>query len=217
MKKIPLPAIERLCLIYSLLEKLQKNGVKTISSTQIGQNINATNTTVRKDISYLGMSGTAGRDYEVDKLKKYIGQDLKLYRKRKACIVGLGRIGTAILAYEKFADEGFEIVAGFDISINKIERIVTPVTLFPINDLKQVISSRGIEIGIICVPAEAAQATAEALVEARIKGVLNFSPAVINVPPEIITRNVDFSSYLRILSANMTLADNGTRRVKGQG
>lgn len=207
MKKISLPAMERLCTVYGLLEKLQKSGVKTVSSSQIGKNINATNATVRKDVSCLDMPSVSGRDYEVEKLKKYIGQSLRLYRVRKACIVGLGRIGTAILAYEKFHDEGFEIVAGFDISINKIERIITPVNLYIISDLKQVASSQGIEIGIICVPAEAAQSTADALVEAKIKGILNFSPAIINVPPQVITRNVDFTSYLRILSANISLAD----------
>ncbi|MFH1238609.1 MAG: redox-sensing transcriptional repressor Rex [bacterium] len=207
MKKIPLPAMERLCAVYGLLEKLQKSGVRTVSSSQIGHNISATKTTVRKDISYLEMPGRPGKDYEIEKLKKHISQALKLYRLRRACIVGLGRIGTAILAYEQFRDEGFEIAAGFDISINKIERIVTPVSLYPLSDLKQVISAKNIEIGIICVPPETAQVTAEALVEAGIKGILNFSPAIINVPPGVITRNVDFTSYLRILSANISLVD----------
>lgn len=204
MKKIPLPALERLCSMYGLLEKLEKNGVKTVSSTQIGKNINATNTTVRKDISCLSMPGMAGRDYEIIKLKKYIGHDLKLFKSRKACLVGIGKIGIAILAYEKFKEEGFEIAAGFDININRIERIVTPVSLYLINDLESVIRAKNIEIGIITVPPEAAQEIAEKLVTAGIKGILNCTTAVITVPDNITIRNIDYTSYLRIISAHLS-------------
>jgi redox-sensing transcriptional repressor len=204
MKKIPLPAIERLSNIYGLLEKLQKSGIRTVSSTQIGKNINATNATVRKDISYLSMPNVAGRDYDLAKLKKYIGQDLKLFKPRKACIIGLGRIGTAILAYEGFKEEGFEIAAGFDVKLNKIEMIVSQVSLHLIHELKSIIESRGIEIGIICTPPEAAQDTANMLVDARIKGIINCTTAMISVPEEVIIRNIDYTGYLRIVSALMS-------------
>ncbi len=205
MAKIPLPAVDRLCSIYGLLEKLEAQGTKAISSGEIGRNINATNATVRKDISYLGMPSVSGRDYEVKKLKGHISKALQLSKPRRACIIGLGRIGTAILAYEKFKNEGFEIAAGFDLSINKIERIVTPVSLFQISDLEAVIRSRGIEIGIICVPPEAAQNTADKLVSAGIKGILNCSAAVISVPEKVILRNIDYTTYLRVISANISL------------
>lgn len=201
MKKIPLPAIERLSNIYGLLEKLEKSGIKTVSSTQIGRNINATNATVRKDISYLSMPSVAGRDYDIAKLKKYIGQDLKLFKPRKACILGLGRIGTAILAYEGFKEEGFEIAAGFDVNLNKIEMIVSPVSLHLVHELKSIIELKGIEIGIICTPPEAAQDTANKLVDARIKGIINCTTAMISVPEEVIIRNIDYTGYLRIVSA----------------
>lgn len=212
MIKIPLPTMERLCSVFSLLEKLEEGGVKTVSSAEIGKNINATNTTVRKDISYIDMPGAPGKDYELKKLKKYIGESLKLYKTRIACIIGLGRIGTAILAYEKFKEEGFEIVAGFDNNINKVERIVTPVPLYPVSELKQIIRLKDVEIGIICVPPEAAQETANVLIEAGIKGILNCTTAVINVPEKIIVRNIDFTNYLRIISANINLASHKKRR-----
>ncbi len=201
MKKIPLPSIERLSNIYGLLEKLEKSGIKTVSSTQIGKNINATNATVRKDISYLSMPSVAGRDYEISKLKKYIGLDLKLFKPRKACIIGLGRIGTAILAYEGFKEEGFEIAAGFDVSQNKIEMIVSQVSLHLIHELKSIIESKGIEIGIICTPPEAAQETANKLVDTNIKGIINCTTAMVSVPEEVIIRNIDYTGYLRIVSA----------------
>lgn len=207
MKKMPLPAVERLCSIYGLLEKLEKSGVKTVSSTQIGKNINSTNVTVRKDISYLSMPSVAGRNYDLAELKKYIGQALKLSKSRKACIIGLGRVGTAILAYEGFKEDGFEIAAGFDNNINKIEMIVTPVSLYLINDLKPVLEGQNIEIGIICTPPEAAQDIADKLSDAGIKGILNCTTAMVSVPEEIIIRNIDYTGYLRILSANISLRE----------
>ncbi|MDD5491424.1 MAG: redox-sensing transcriptional repressor Rex, partial [bacterium] len=181
-------------------------------STQIGKNSNATNATVRKDISYLSMPNVAGRDYDIAKLKKYIGQDLQLFKPRKACIIGLGRIGTAILAYEGFKEEGFELAAGFDISQNKIEMIVSQVSLHLIHELKSIIESKGIEIGIICTPPEAAQDTANKLVDARIKGIINCTTAMISVPEEVIIRNIDYTGYLRILSANISLRENNKKK-----
>jgi redox-sensing transcriptional repressor len=215
MKKIPLPAVERLCGIYGLLEKLEKSGVKTVSSAQIGKNINSTHVTVRKDISYLNMPSVAGRNYDLAELKKHIGQALKLFQSRKACIIGLGRVGTAILAYEGFREVGFEIAAGFDNNINKIERIITPVDLYLINDLKTVIASKKIEIGIICTPPEAAQDIADQLSSAGIKGILNCTTTMVNVPEEVIIRNIDYTGYLRILSANISLREN-KKKKKGK-
>jgi redox-sensing transcriptional repressor len=212
MKKIPLPAVERLCGIYGLLEKLEKSGVKTVSSAQIGKNINSTHVTVRKDISYLNMPSVAGRNYDLAELKKHIGQALQLFQSRKACIIGLGRVGTAILAYEGFREVGFEIAAGFDNNINKIERIITPVDLYLINDLKTVIESKKIEIGIICTPPEAAQGIADQLSSAGIKGILNCTTTVVNVPEEVIIRNIDYTGYLRILSANISLRENKKKK-----
>ncbi len=212
MKKIPLPAIERLSNIYGLLGKLEKSGVKTVSSTQIGRNINATNATVRKDISYLSMPNVSGRDYDIAKLKKYIGLDLKLFKPRKACIIGLGRIGTAILAYEGFEQEGFEVAAGFDVSLNKIEMIVSRIELHLIHELKPIIESKGINIGIICTPPEAAQDTANKLVDANIKGIINCTTAMISVPEEVIIRNIDYTGYLRILSAHISLRENKKKK-----
>ncbi|MBI5555196.1 MAG: CoA-binding protein, partial [Elusimicrobia bacterium] len=124
---------------------------------------------------------------------------------RKACLVGLGRIGTAILDYEGFEEEGFEIAAGFDVSLNKIEMIVSRVNLYLIHELRPIIESRGIEIGIICTPPESAQDIANKLTDASIKGILNCTTAMISVPEEIILRNIDYTGYLRILSAHMSL------------
>lgn len=205
MQKIPLPSIERLCVVYGLLEKVEKQGVKTVSSNQIGKRINTTRVTVRKDISYLCMPASPGKDYEVTKLKKYIENKLKLLQPRKVCVIGLGRIGTAILAYEYFREEGFDIVAGFDANLNKIERIVTKIPLYLVNDLTAAVVAQKIEIAILCVPPEFAQQITDILVISGIKGILNCTTAVINVPEKVFMSNIDFTSHLRTLSANIAL------------
>jgi len=159
------------------------------------------------------MPSVAGRNYDLAELKKYIGQALHLHKNRKVCIIGLGRIGTSMLAYsEGFREDGFEITAGFDNSINKIERIITPVSLYGINNLKTVIESKNIEIGIICTPPEAAQGIADQLASAGIKGILNCTTTMVRVPEGVIIRNIDYTGYLRILSANIGLRENNKKK-----
>ena len=201
--------IERICRIFGYLEILAKNGTEFVSSLELAGAIGATSNTVRKDISLLGVTGYTRKGYAVLELKAELGRKFHLAKKRKACIVGLGRLGTALLDYEKFKEDGFEIVAGFDRSINKIERIRTHIDVFTVSSLESVVSQRGIELGIIAVWAEAAQEVADRLVEAGIKGILNFSPVKITVPKSIIYVDMDFTSALRFIAARFTMSKKG--------
>ena len=149
----------------------------------------------------MDVKGYTRKGYAVASLKAELGNKLQLTKKRKACIVGLGRLGTALLNYENFQDDGFEIVAGFDCSINKIERIQTSVDIFPVSCLEDVVRQRSIELGIIAVPAEFAQEVADKLNNAGVKGILNFSTVKIIVPKHIIHLDMDFTSALRFIAA----------------
>jgi len=197
--------IERICKIFGYLYVLEKKGVEFVSSKELARAIGATEYTVRKDISFLDMTGYTRRGYEVKLLKEELGTKLNLAKNRKACIIGLGRLGTALLDYEKFQEDGFEIVAGFDKSINKIERIHTNIDVFAVSQLESVISQRGIELGIITVPAEAAQGVADKLVKAGVKGILNFSPVKVIVPKNIMYLDMDFTSALRFIAAKFEM------------
>jgi len=115
--------IQRICKIFGYLDSIEKNNIELVSSKELAKAVGTTEYSIRKDISTLGVTGYTRKGYEVKTLKKELGKKLNLDKNRKACIVGLGRLGAALLDYENFKENGFEIVAGFDSSINKIELI----------------------------------------------------------------------------------------------
>lgn len=205
-------SIERLCRIFGYLDTLQGLGTELVSSIELGKAIGATAYTVRKDISLLGITGYTRRGYPVRSLKNAIGTALDLDKQRKACIVGLGRLGTALLDYEKFQEDGFEIVAGFDSSVNKLERIRTSIAVYPVSRLREVIREEKIEVGIVTVPAESAQDVTERLVSSGIRGIMNFTHAKIEPPGEVILLNLDFTNSLRFIAARMGKGKPGERK-----
>lgn len=197
--------LERICKVFGYLNFLSSKGVGFVSSLELAKGIGATAYNVRKDFSLLGVTGYTRRGYPAEVLKQQLGQRLNLTKRRKACIVGLGRLGSALLDYEKFAEDGFEIVAGFDSSINKIERLRTNIELYSIDQLTKVVKERSIDLGIIAVPAKAVQEVADKLVAAGIKGILNFSPVKILVAKNIVHLDMDFTSALRFVAAKFSL------------
>ncbi len=209
---IPTPSLERLCAMYHILEALEQNSQKTISSIELGKRLGINSNSVRKDISFLGEIGNCRAGYDVQKLKEHITVHLRINRKRTACVVGLGRLGTAILNYERLSKGDFIIVAGFDTNINKIETIQTHVPLYPANEIPIVVKREKIELAILAVPDFAAEESARRLIEGGIKGIVNFSPAIIKPLGDVRIRNIDLITEFRILSVISTLM-NGQQRL----
>ncbi|MFH1395455.1 MAG: redox-sensing transcriptional repressor Rex [Candidatus Omnitrophota bacterium] len=197
-------SIERICKVFGHLDTLDKQNVTFISSMDLAKAIGATAYTVRKDISLLDITGYTRKGYDVKTLKQELGRKLCLNKKRKACIVGLGRLGGALLDYEKFQEDGFDIVAGFDSNINKLERIHTDIDVYPVSRINEIIERKNIELGIITVPAEHAQSIADTLTKAGVTGILNFSHVKINLPKPIINMNLDFTNALRFIAAKLS-------------
>lgn len=139
MPAIPKPTISRLCKIYSLLEELEDKGQLKLSSNEIGRRLGVGSHNIRKDLTYLGETGTTGSGYEIKKLKDQIAESLGFTRKRKACIVGLGKMGTAILSNEMFFSKNFDIIAGFDTNINRLETLKIDIPLYPTYDIPVVV------------------------------------------------------------------------------
>lgn len=200
--------IERICKVFGYLNSLERGAIEFVSSKELAKAIGATEYTVRKDISFLGVGGYTRKGYAVKSLKEELGHKLNLNKKRKACIVGLGRLGSALLDYEKFQEDGFELVAGFDCSINKLERIQTQIDVFSENDISEVVKQRKIEVGIIAVPALWAQNIADKLIAAGIKGILNFSTHKVVVPENVIYLNLDFTNALRFIATKVMIKQN---------
>ena len=205
--RIPKPTVSRLCKIYSLLEELEEKGDVNVSSKAIGERIGVGSHSVRKDISCLGEIGTVGSGYEIQKLKTHIGKKLGLNVERKACVVGLGKLGRAILQHEKLFSSNFKIVAGFDANINLLETIVTDIPVYPSCDIVETIRRNAVELAIITVPSHAAREIAERLIEGGIKGIINLSSATLSTAANesVFVSNIDMVGEFRFLSALFTL------------
>jgi redox-sensing transcriptional repressor len=203
---IPHPTISRLCSIYQLLCGLEKEGVKKVSSAELEERTGVPSHTIRKDISFIGEVGSTGSGYEVARLREHLLKNLGIKKERKACIVGLGRLGSAIMEWPLLAEGEFRIIAGFDSNINKVETMKTAVSVFPSCEIADVVGRMGIELGIIAVPPAGAQEVADRLMEAGVKGIVNFAPVILRPKSgDCIIRNMDIANELRILSVMMEM------------
>jgi redox-sensing transcriptional repressor len=201
MAQIPEPAKGRL---LHLMRVLEKTGTKLVTSHQIEALTGWSSFTVRKDVSYLeGNYGGTVQGYEPAPLIQAIKKALGLEIQRRFCVVGLGRLGSAYLNLQAFQFGEFELAAGFDSSVNRVEILKSPVPLYPAHKMAEIIRRFSIEIALLCVPGEAAQETAEKLTAAGIRGILNFAPVVLTLEGDVIVRNVYMVDELRALSINL--------------
>jgi redox-sensing transcriptional repressor len=169
--------------------------------------------TIRRDISYLEAFAAhaegaqirlgSASGYAPACLVPLIRRALALDRSRKYCVVGLGRLGSAYLNMQASPGSCFELTAGFDISVNRVEILKSPAPLYPAYKMGEVIVRFGIEIALLCVPEKAAQETAEKLAAAGIRGIINFAPVVLVLAPGIAVRNVYLDDELRALAVRM--------------
>ena len=155
---VPDVVVERLPLYVRVLTRLASDGTEMISSEQLGDQLHMTPAQIRKDLSYFGRFGKQGRGYNVAALVAQLKDILGLDRSWNACIVGMGRLGRAIASYPGFAPEGFKIVAAFDADQGLIGTNVDNLLVRDLSHIKQAVSEDNISIGIVAVPAVAAQA-----------------------------------------------------------
>lgn len=199
---IPNPAIERLVEIYRILIRLEKDGENAVSSTTLGEIAGTQAHNIRKDISYLGNIKSSRNGYAIRSLADCISERLNLGKKRKSCVVGLGRLGQAILGYERFQNHGYTVVAGFDSDINHLDTIRTDIPVYPSYEIEEIVQREGISLAALTVPAAAAQQSAERLIAGGVKGILNFSSAHIAYDESIVkVKNMDVLGEFIQLSA----------------
>lgn len=202
MKTIPLPTLERLCRIYGICLSLERDGAGRVSSSELARRLGVSAHVVRKDLSQLGALGMIGAGYGVTELRRSLADALGLERRASACVVGLGRLGSALLEHKGMLETGARIVAGFDANINRLETLRTSVAVYPAYEMEEVVRREHIELGMIAVPAGAAQAVAESLIAAGIGCILNFAPVVVSDPRGVVpVRTIDVTNEIRVLSA----------------
>lgn len=181
----------RLPLYVRALTQLSGEGYDVVSSQQLGSRLQMTPAQIRKDLSYFGRFGKQGRGYNVEFLLRELRQILALDREWYACLIGVGRLGRAIINYPGFSPEGFKIVAAFDSNPEQVGTVFSGLVVQPMSDLSQTVRERRISIGIVAVPASHAQAVIDQLVANGVKGILNYAPIAPKVPMNIVLRNID--------------------------
>lgn len=172
----------------------------TVSSANLAEAANVNPAKVRKDLSYLGSNGTRGVGYDRMQLCFEIRGHLGLNKESPVIIVGAGNLGSALANYGGFASSGFYVVGVYDSAQDKVGTAMSGQTVAHISSMEHDCLEHGVTIGVITTPPAAAQETAERMVEAGIRSILNFAPTVIHVPEDVDVRRVDLSTELQILS-----------------
>ena len=189
--EVPDVVVLRLPLYVRALTQLVAEETDVVSSQQLGRRIQMTPAQIRKDLSYFGRFGKQGRGYSVSFLLKELRRILGLDRQWRACVVGVGRLGRAIINYPGFAPEAFRIVAAFDSNSQQIGNTVGDLKVQGMSDLSQTVQERDISIGILAVPAAQAQSVVDQLVESRVRGILNYAPVAPQAPKGTVMMNID--------------------------
>lgn len=197
---VPKAVVTRLSLYLRELEHLEMAGHATTSSSQLGSVLGFTDAQVRKDLAYFGQFGYPGIGYRTPELIAAIRSILGTNQEWAAVMVGAGNLGRALLGYKGFQRRGFRIAAVLDVDADKVGSEIEGVRIQHLDNLPKLARELKIRLGLIAVPAPAAQTVAERLVSAGIQGLLNFAPVTITVPHDVSIVSVDLAIELEQLS-----------------
>lgn len=189
---IPKATIGRLAVYIQVLDRLRNDGVEVVSSESLASACAVNSSQIRKDLAYFGEFGVRGVGYHVAELITAIKQSLGIDRVWNCALVGVGNLGRALLRHRQFEKKGFVIKVAFDCDPYKIGEIIEGLEVICTRKTKHLVTEHDLEIGIITTPPERAQRAANYLVDAGIKGIINFAPTRIEVPDDISLEYVDF-------------------------
>ena len=199
-RPIPEATVGRLPVYLRALVDIAESGATTVSSEALAEAAGVNSAKVRKDLSHLGSYGTRGVGYDVAYLIHQIRRELGLTKAWPIVIAGIGNLGHALANYRGFPERGFSVAALVDIDPAKMGRSVGALPIRHVDDLPSLVGTLGIAIGVIATPASAVQDIADRMVDAGIRSILNFAPAVIAVPEGVSVRKVDLAVELQILA-----------------
>lgn len=201
--KVPPTTVQRLPVYLRCLVQASALQMPVVNSVQIAEMAGTNAAQVRKDLSYLGEFGTRGIGYDVDSLIAHLSKQLGLTEHRRVAIIGYGRLGSALQSYAGFEQRHMKVVAVLDADPAKIGTHVDGVTIESIQDLAEVVNRERVEIVVLTVPGPAAQETAERLVEAGVRAIMNFAPVRLRLPEGVEVRQVDLAGELQVLSFHL--------------
>lgn len=209
--RISKPTVRRLSLyLRALQSRLGSDDPQGISSRELGEATGVADAQVRKDLASIGAGGQPGVGYRVRDLHARLRSSMGLDTRWKVVLVGAGNIGRALLAYPRFGEEGFEIVAVFDRAPAVVGRKVAGHVVQAMSGMPEIVRRSGAQLGIVAVPPDQAQAVAERLVDSGVRGVLNFAPRSLRLTTGVSVVAVDFTETLERLAFETT-----TNRVPG--
>jgi len=206
-RRIPEETIIRLSYYLRVLIYLKEEERKElVSSSEIAHILKMSPHQLRKDLSYFGHFGKKGVGYSVSKLIQNLKEILGLNKKWYACVIGFGNLGKALSFYKGFKDQGIFIKVAFDVNPKKIKNY-SGLKVYPIEKMEEIIKKEKIKIGIVTVPKDVAKEISNKLLKSGIKAIFNFAPIKLDLPKEIIFKNVDLSCQLAYLTYRLKLLE----------
>ncbi len=197
--KVPEPTLRRLPWYLAYAQLVQKSGELHLSSTQIAGNIAVDASKVAKDLSYVNISGRTRVGYDVNELVKVLQEFLGFTKSHKAFLFGVGSLGGALMHDNGLNHFGLDIVAGFDVKFELAGTSINRIPIHHVSVFEELQKKTGINIGILTVPTDKAQETAEMMIEGGIKAIWNFTPFRIRVPENIIVQNTSIYAHLAVM------------------
>jgi redox-sensing transcriptional repressor len=199
-EKISELTTNRMSVYLRCLNELAAEGAKTVSSEKLAKRFHLNSAQIRKDLAYFGAFGVRGVGYYVNELRNHLTKILGLNNSHSVAIIGAGRLGTALTDYYGFSQSNFSVAALFDADKEKIGHAVGAVEIFDIKDFAEIAKRDKIDVVVIAVPANFAQAVMEQVTEAGIKAVMNFAPTPLKVKKDVKVKTVDLTTSLESLS-----------------
>ena len=207
---VPKAVVGRLSLYLREVQHLIRDGKETTNSTELGGLLGVTDAQVRKDLAYFGQFGHPGVGYRCQELVAAIKHIMGTDSIWNVALIGIGNLGRALLRYKGFHEQGFRIVAAFDVDTQLIGGKVEGVDVFHVNDLALVVEDQCIRLVAISVPSHAAQSVVDQVVEVGVEGILNFAPVTISVPSQVRVIGVDLAMELEQLAFTVVNRDSSS-------
>ncbi|MGD6969294.1 redox-sensing transcriptional repressor Rex [Rossellomorea vietnamensis] len=197
--KIPQATAKRLPLYYRFIKNLHSSGKQRVSSKELSEAVKVDSATIRRDFSYFGALGKKGYGYNVNYLLSFFSKTLDQDELTKVVLIGVGNLGTAFLHYNFIKNNNTKIEMAFDVAPEKVGSIISDVPVYSLDDMEKHLEENDIEVAILTVPVGSAQNITDRLVEANIKGILNFTPARLTAPDHIRIHHIDLAVELQSL------------------
>ena len=197
--KIPQATAKRLPLYYRFLKNLHSSGKQRVSSAELSEAVKVDSATIRRDFSYFGALGKKGYGYNVNYLLSFFRKTLDQDELTKLALIRVGNLGTAFLNYNFMKNNNTKIEMAFEVSEEKVGKRIADVPIYHMDQIDTLLQENNITAAILTVPAQVAQTITDRLVKADIKGILNFTPARLTVPPSIRVHHIDLAVELQSL------------------